>query len=146
MTKESIWFTEPDLKKINTSMQGNLGEHLDIVFTESGPDYLKATMPVRPEIHQPTGRVHGGAYVSLAETVGSVAANWVIDTSKHYCVGQEINANHLRGVREGMLTSVATPHYIGRTSQVWEIKIFDDRDKLCCISRLTMARIQRVND
>lgn len=120
-----------------------LSEHIGIRFTEVGPDYLRGTMPVNPHTHQPTGVLHGGASVALAETIGSVAANLCVDQSTHLCMGQEINANHLRPVASGLVTATARPYHIGSRSQVWHIEIRDERDKLVCVSRLTMAVIAR---
>ncbi len=118
-------------------------EHLKIVFTESGHDYVKATMPVDATTMQPFGRLHGGASMALAETVGSTAANLCIDLDRFLCVGMEINANHIRAARGGSVTGVARPLHIGRTSHVWSITIYDDDEKLVCVSRLTMAVIHR---
>jgi len=100
-------------------------------------------MPVNRQVHQPTGVLHGGASVALAETVGSVAANLCVDMTTHMCLGQEINANHLRGVSSGLVTATARPFHIGTRSQVWHIEIRDEQDRLVCVSRLTMAVVQR---
>jgi len=123
--------------------KGNLGEHLGMVFTEVGPDYIKGTMPVDHRTKQPYGLLHGGASVALAETLGSVGAAMVVDHQTYICVGQEINANHLRSVRSGLVTGTARPIHIGASSQVWEIKIHDEHDHLVCISRLTVAVLKR---
>jgi 1,4-dihydroxy-2-naphthoyl-CoA hydrolase len=139
---ESIWARPYTLEEINKRSEGTLAEYLDIVFTEIGPDFLTAEMPVAPKVLQPIGLVHGGANVALAETVGSVGANMLVD-QEFAAVGQEINANHVRAVRKGKVTAIAKPAYVGRTSQVWDIRLYDDNDKLTCISRLTMAVIQR---
>ena len=120
-----------------------MGEHLGMRFTELGPDYLKATMPVDHRTKQPYGLLHGGASVALAETLGSIGAALVIDQEKFICVGQEINANHIRGVRNGIVTGIAKPIHMGATSQVWEIKIYDEAEKLVCISRLTVAILKK---
>ncbi|MDX1696011.1 MAG: hotdog fold thioesterase [Ketobacteraceae bacterium] len=136
----SIWNQQPVLTELNEAQKTNtIGEVLGIEFTEIGEDYIKGTMPVDHRTHQPMGILHGGASVVLAESLGSMAANLVVDTGKHYCVGLDINANHLRSVRSGQVTGVARPIHLGRTTQVWEIKISDDSDKPVCISRLTMA-------
>jgi 1,4-dihydroxy-2-naphthoyl-CoA hydrolase len=108
-------------------------------ITELGDDYLVGTMPVDQRTRQPFGILHGGASVALAETLGSIAANLVVDPQKFYCVGQEINANHLRPVAEGVVTGTARAVHIGRSSQVWEIRMLDGQGKLNCISRITMA-------
>jgi 1,4-dihydroxy-2-naphthoyl-CoA hydrolase len=138
----AIWFAEnPKIDDANASQAGLLAPHLGIRFTEFGDDFLRATMPVEPHTRQPMGYLHGGASLVLAETVGSVAANFVVDRSKHRCMGQEINANHLRPVAEGLVTGTARPYHIGTRSQVWSIEIRDPRERLVCISRLTMAVI-----
>lgn len=137
----SLWFTPPDIEKMNRMMDNTACSNLGIRIVEVGEGFVKGTMPADHRTFQPIGLVHGGANVLFAETLGSMAANLCLDNSKEYAVGQEINANHLRGVRSGELTGVAAVVHRGRTSQVWEIKIFDDQDKLSCISRLTMAII-----
>jgi 1,4-dihydroxy-2-naphthoyl-CoA hydrolase len=104
-------------------------------------DFLRGSMPVEPRTHQPMGFLHGGASLVLAETLGSVAANFVIDPAKFRCMGQEINANHLRPVSEGLVTGTARPFHLGARSQVWSIEIRDARERLVCVSRLTMAVI-----
>jgi len=116
-----------------------MGEHIGIRFSEVGGNYMKATMPVDHRTIQPYGLLHGGASVTLAETLGSVGAAMVIDPAKFICVGQEINANHIRGVRGGLVTGIAVPVHLGNSSHVWEIKIYDEAEKLVCISRLTVA-------
>lgn len=123
--------------------KGTMGEHLGMLFTELGPDYLKATMPVDHRTKQPYGLLHGGASVALAETLGSIGAALVIDQENFICVGQEINANHIRGVRSGIVTGIAKPIHMGATSHVWEIKIYDEGEKLVCISRLTVAILKK---
>ena len=138
----AIWFANPTVEEARTSHMGLLASHLGIEFTEFGPDFLRGTMPVEPRVHQPMGYLHGGASLVLAETVGSVAANFVVDRSKFRCLGQEINANHLRPVAEGLVTGTARPFHIGARSQVWSIEIRDAGDRLACISRLTMAVVE----
>lgn len=136
----AIWFNKTlTIADIQPLGKNTMGEHLSMVFTELGDDYLKATMPVDHRTKQPYGLLHGGASVALAETLGSVGAALVADPEKFICVGQEINANHLRSVRDGLVTGIAKPVHIGASSQVWEIKIYDEREKLVCISRLTVA-------
>lgn len=127
------------LDELNRLSRGTLIEHLGIVFTGAGEDWLQATMPVDERTRQPYGLLHGGASVVLAETLGSSASNLCVDTASQVCVGLEINANHLRAVRSGLVTGTARPLHIGRTTQVWEIRIEDAPDRLCCIARLTMA-------
>ncbi len=138
----SIWFRPYTLEELDQQSQGCMVELLDIRFTEIGPDYLRATMPADARTWQPFGLLHGGASVTLAETLGSVGANCVVDHSKFFCVGQEVNANHLRGVRSGRVTGTARPIHIGGRSQVWEIRIEDPKGKLACISRLTLAVVE----
>jgi 1,4-dihydroxy-2-naphthoyl-CoA hydrolase len=135
----SIWFASPTVEEANRRMQPVLGGYLGIQFTEFGEDFLRGTMPVEPRVHQPMGILHGGASVVLAETLGSVAANCVVDVARYYCVGQEINANHLRPVRSGLVTGTARPIHLGSRSQVWGIEIRDEQQRLTCISRLTIA-------
>jgi 1,4-dihydroxy-2-naphthoyl-CoA hydrolase len=140
----SIWYNPAiTAEQLNPLGKGNMAEWLGIEITEVGDDYLKATMPVDHRTRQPYGLLHGGASVVLAETLGSVGAAFVIDRSKYDCVGLDINANHVRGVREGFVTGTAHPVHIGKTTQVWEIHIHDERDKLICISRLTVAIIPK---
>ncbi|MCP5326953.1 MAG: hotdog fold thioesterase [Oceanospirillaceae bacterium] len=138
---DSIWFATPDIADMNRQMQNTACSTLGIVITEIGDNWVKGTMPADARTFQPAGLVHGGANVLFAETLGSMAANLCLDNGKEYAVGQEVNANHLRGVRSGTLTGIATLVHRGRTSQVWEIRIVNDEDKLSCISRLTMAVI-----
>lgn len=137
----AIWFATPDIADMNRQMENTACSNLGIEITEVGDDWVKGTMPADQRTFQPVGLVHGGANVLFAETLGSMAANLALDNSKEYAVGQEINANHLRGVRSGELSGVATIVHRGRTSQVWEIKIYNSENKLSCISRLTMAVI-----
>ncbi len=134
---------EVTLESLTAMGQGSMIEHLGIVFTALGPDYVTATMPVDHRTKQPHGLLHGGASVVLAETLGSVAANCVIDTSKYYCVGLDINANHIRSARSGYVTGTAKPVHIGKTTHVWEILIHDQEKQLVCVSRLTMAVLVR---
>lgn len=135
-----IWFKkEFSLQKLQAMSAGTMGEHIGIVFTEIGDAYLKATMPVDERTRQPYGLLHGGASVALAETLGSVASSLVLDTSVFICVGLEINANHIRSARQGLVTGIATPIHLGSSTHVWDIKIYDERERLLCISRLTVA-------
>lgn len=125
---------------LNELSRGTLMEPLGILFTEVGPDYVRGTMPVDARTRQPYGLLHGGASVALAETLGSSAGGLCVEAHQGV-VGIEINANHLRGVREGLVTGTARPVHLGRSTQVWEIRIEDDRGRLACISRLTLAVI-----
>ena len=117
--------------------------HLGIEFTGIGDDFLEATMPVDHRTIQPMGLLHGGANVALAETLGSLAASLTVDQEKQAVVGLEINANHLKSVRSGKVKGIAKPIHLGKSTQVWEIKIFNEADQLCCISRLTMAILNK---
>lgn len=139
-----IWFKK-DLQLSDFAHMGNgtMSEHIGIEWTELGADYLKARMPVDHRTNQPYGLLHGGASCVLAETIGSVASAMVIDTDKYICVGLEINANHIRGVREGFVIGTATPFHIGASTHVWDIKIHDTREKLVCISRLTVVILKK---
>lgn len=114
-------------------------EYIGITITELGEDFIRGTMPVDHRTQQPMGLLHGGASAALAETLGSLAANLVVDNQKQYCVGLDINANHIRSARSGIVTGTARPFHLGRTTQVWSIEIVDEQNKLVCVSRLTMA-------
>lgn len=136
----AIWFKKDfSLADLSTMGKGTMGEHIGIEWSAVGEDFLSARMPVDHRTRQPYGLLHGGASVALAETLGSVAAAMVVDHAKFYCVGLEINANHVRSAREGFVTGIAKPLHIGASTHVWEIKIYDERDKLVCVSRLTVA-------
>ena len=119
-----------------------MSAYLGIRFTEVGPDFLRATMPVNEHTHQPFGMLHGGASVTLAETVGSVASLMCVDAEQYRCVGQEVNANHLRGISTGTVTATARPFHLGGRSHVWHIEIRDESERLVCVSRLTMAVVE----
>ena len=138
----SIWTVMPSLDRINEFSKDTLAAHLGIVYTEVGGDYIQGEMPVDARTHQPFGVLHGGASVAFAETLGSTAANFCVDAEQHYCVGLEVNANHVRPVREGTVTGTARPLHRGRSTHVWEIRIRDDADRLVCVSRLTMAVLE----
>lgn len=138
----SIWFSSPELSVINSWSKGTMLEHLGIEITEIGDDYIEGVMPVDHRTFQPFKLLHGGANVVLAESLGSIGAQLTIDPNKYYCVGQEVNANHLRGVRKGQVRGRAQQVYKGISSQVWEIKLFDERNKMTCISRLTVAVVK----
>ena len=135
-------FRPSSLEALNALSAGTAMEPLGIEFTELGPDFLCATMPVDRRTHQPYGLLHGGASVLLAETLGSTAA-MLCAAEGERCVGIEINANHLRAVRAGVVTGTARPLHVGRQTQVWEIRIEDERHRLVCISRITLAVIAR---
>lgn len=134
----AIWKQPADLETLNAWSQRTLMRALDIRITELGDDCLRGTMPVDDRTRQPYGILHGGASVALAETLGSTAAMLCCEDGRA-TVGLEINANHLRAVREGLVTATARPIHVGRSTQVWEIRIENDTGELVCISRLTMA-------
>lgn len=134
-----IWFRDYTLATLEKMVPGNMLEHLGIVFTGIGDDWLEAAMPVDHRTTQPAGLLHGGASVVLAETVASIAANLVVDPARFNCVGLEINANHLRSVTSGLVRGVARPIHLGQATQVWEIRIRDDQERQVCVSRLTIA-------
>lgn len=137
---KSIWFSlDISLDQLNEMGKGNMAELLGMEFTEIGPDYLRAMMPVDHRTKQPYGLLHGGASAALAETVGSVASALIIDPEKQICVGLEINANHVRGIKEGYVHALVKPLHIGGSTHVWDIRITDDQHKLVCVSRLTVA-------
>jgi 1,4-dihydroxy-2-naphthoyl-CoA hydrolase len=139
-----IWINK-ELKIADFELLGKdtMSEYIGIEWVEVGADYIKARMPVDHRTKQPYGLLHGGASCVLAETIGSVASAMVVDHSKFVCVGLEINANHVRSAREGFVTGVATALHLGSNTHVWDIKIFDEIQKLVCISRLTVAVIPR---
>jgi 1,4-dihydroxy-2-naphthoyl-CoA hydrolase len=140
VTATSIWKrTTLNPAELAWGKGRSLSNHLGIIVTEIGDDYITATMPVDERTMQPHGRLHGGASVVLAETVGSMAANFTLDPAEQIAVGLEINANHIRTVQGGMVQATARPDALGRTTQVWSIRIVDDEQRLVCISRLTMA-------
>lgn len=131
------------LNTLNALSKNTMAQTIGIEFTAIGPDYLEAKMPVDPRTHQPFGLLHGGASVALAETLGSVAATCCVDMKRQFCVGLEINANHIRGVREGYVKGVTKAIHVGKKTQVWEIRITNEGDELVCISRITMAVLDK---
>lgn len=141
--KMAIWFREMTLEELNHRGKNTLTDYLGIQFTEIGKDSLTATMPVNERTKQPLGILHGGANVALAETVASTAANAIVDLDNFYCVGLEINANHIRSVKQGKITAITRPIHIGRSTQVWQIDIFDENGKQTCVSRMTASVISR---
>jgi uncharacterized protein (TIGR00369 family) len=139
-----LWREGTTLEGVRAIQPGTLTEHFGIVFTELGPDFLSATMPVTERTCQPMRVLHGGASVALAETIASTAANLMVDSSRFSLVGQEINANHLRAARFGeVVTGTARPFHVGLRSQVWGIEIVDSRGRRVCVSRMTMALVER---
>jgi 1,4-dihydroxy-2-naphthoyl-CoA hydrolase len=139
-----IWHQKDmTLADLSTLGKGTMSEHIGIEFTELGNNYIKGRMPVDHRTNQPYGLLHGGASAVLAETLGSVASALVADKTKFYCVGLEINANHIRSARDGFVTGHATPLHLGRQTHVWDIKITNEEGKLVCVSRLTVAVVPR---
>jgi 1,4-dihydroxy-2-naphthoyl-CoA hydrolase len=139
----SNWFRPFTIDSLAQWVPGTMVEQLGIRFIEVGADFLRATMPVDHRTQQAMGILHGGASVALAETLGSVAANMCVDLEKKVCVGQEINANHVRPASSGVVTGTARALHIGQRTQVWQIEIRDERERLVCISRITLAVIDR---
>ena len=139
----SIWFAPPDLAELNRIHERTAVAALGIRITAAGEDSLCGTMPVDQRTVQPWGLLHGGASVLLAETLGSAASICCVDPATSTCVGLEVNANHVRGVRDGIVTGVARPIHLGRTSHVWGIEIRTDDEKLVCIARLTAAVVPK---
>jgi 1,4-dihydroxy-2-naphthoyl-CoA hydrolase len=137
----SLWKQPADLARLNGWSANTMMEALGIRITAVGDDWLAGSMPVDHRTHQPYGLLHGGASVALAETLGSTAAMLTLDPEKELAVGLDINANHVRGVRSGTVTGTAKALHIGRTTQVWEIRIENEEGALVCISRITMAVI-----
>ncbi|MBK6643780.1 MAG: hotdog fold thioesterase [Bacteroidia bacterium] len=138
-----IWFANYSLTDILPLTKNNMVEHLGIEITEIGSDFLKGKMPVDHRTVQPMNILHGGASVALAETLGSIAAVLTVDASKYSCVGMEINANHIRPVSSGYVYATARPVHLGKKSQVWSIEIVNEEGKMVCISRITMAVIDK---
>jgi 1,4-dihydroxy-2-naphthoyl-CoA hydrolase len=139
-----IWFNKSlSVEDIKDISKGTMAEHIGIELTEIGENYIKGRMPVDSRTKQPYGLLHGGASVALAETLGSIASAYVADHSKYFCVGLEINANHIRGAKQGFVFGTATPLHLGTTTHVWDIRIHDEHEKLVCVSRLTVAILDR---
>jgi uncharacterized protein (TIGR00369 family) len=136
-----LWTREVTLDGLNALREGTLMGPLDIAFTEVGTDFLRATMPVDERTRQPLGLLHGGASVALAETLGSAAAHCCLSEDRA-AVGVEVNANHVRSVRSGRVTGTVRPVHVGRSTQVWQIRIVDDEGRLVCQSRLTLAVVE----
>ena len=134
----AIWKKQVTTEALNARNNNTLASHLKMVVEEIGDDYVIVSMPVNETTHQPMGLLHGGASVALAETVGSIASNIAVD-DQHFCVGMEINANHVKAMRQGTVLATAKPLHLGKASHVWEIRIVNAQGDLVCISRLTMA-------
>ncbi|HUZ61263.1 MAG TPA: hotdog fold thioesterase [Hanamia sp.] len=135
-----IWFQKNiTIDEFYKTNKNTMNEFLKVECLELGDDFIKFSMPINNTTRQPYGFLHGGASCVLAETAGSVGSALVIDREKFYCVGLEINANHIRSVSEGTVIAIARPLHIGKSTHVWDIKIYDDKEKLFCVSRLTVA-------
>lgn len=141
--ESSVFKTPPTLESLSRMSKNTMMEHLGIEYTGVGPDSITARMPVDHRTHQPFGLLHGGASVVLAETLGSVAAYLCLDGAKQYAVGLDINANHIRSVKHGWVYGTTRPLHIGGKTQVWEIRITTEEGALVCISRITMAVLDR---
>lgn len=139
-----IWKKPISLERLNATSKNTMMEHLNIIYTEITENTISATMPVCSYTHQPLGMLHGGASVVLAETLGSIAGNFAVDETR-YCVGLDINANHLRAMRQGQVIGTAKPIHIGISTQVWQIDITDEQGRVVCVSRLTLAVKQQRN-
>ncbi|MFQ3214226.1 MAG: 1,4-dihydroxy-2-naphthoyl-CoA hydrolase [Marivirga sp.] len=135
---------QPSIEELHKLGKNTISEVTGMEFTEVGDNYLIGRMPVDHRTHQPYGLLHGGASVVLAETLGSVAAMLMVDDSQYYCVGLEINANHIRGIKSGWVYGKTTPLHVGKTTQVWQINITNEREQLVCTSRITMAVIKKI--
>ncbi|MBL8513607.1 MAG: hotdog fold thioesterase [Betaproteobacteria bacterium] len=140
----SLWRGNPTVADLNRSNANTIHAPLGIEFTEIGEDFIRARMPVDQRTHQPFGLLHGGASVVLAESLGSTATFLNIDTEKFGAVGIEVNANHVRGVKSGLVTGTVRPLHVGRSTQLWDIRIEDEAGKLLCVARLTVAVIPKV--
>lgn len=139
----SIWFQEPTLEFLNGKLNKNMTQYLEINFTKVGEDWLEATMPVNEKTTQPFDILHGGASCVLAETVASVASNFCIDPNTSYAVGLEINANHIKSATEGLISARATIVHKGKKTHVWDVRLTNKDNQLVCISRMTMAIVER---
>jgi 1,4-dihydroxy-2-naphthoyl-CoA hydrolase len=142
----AIWFGSGfSLETANAHSKGTLVNQLGIEFVAAGDDYVSAKMPVDERTRQPAGVLHGGASVALAETLASWGATFVVDPEKNHCVGLEINANHVRAIGAGWVTGTARPLHLGRSTQIWEVRIVDEQERLVCVSRVTMAVLATAN-
>lgn len=140
----SIWFQPPNVADLEQWQKETMHEHLGIVITEIGDDYLKGSMPISAKTVQPFRTMHGGASAALAETLGSIGAQLVVDSTQYYCVGLSLNINHIRTIAEGGTAyGVARPHHVGKGTQVWSILVEDGQGKLTSVATLTMAVLKR---
>lgn len=138
-----IFLQNVTVEWLNSLSKNTMSERIGIEFTKVGPDFIEGTMPVDHRTQQPLGLLHGGASVALAETLGSVAATCCVDPNRQYCVGLEINANHIRSVRSGIVKGTARPIHVGKKTHVWEIRIVNEKEELVCVSRITMAVLDK---
>ena len=140
----SIWFNkEIAIEQLEQPGKDTMAQYLGIEWTEIGDNFLKAKMPVDQRTKQPYGLLHGGSSCVLAETIGSIASAMVIDQNRFQCVGLEINANHVHSATAGYVTGIAVPLHLGKSTHVWDIKIFNENEKMVCVSRLTVAIIEK---
>ncbi|MBV7529616.1 hotdog fold thioesterase [Chitinophaga sp. sic0106] len=144
MITDSIWYKPVSIATLNEENAGTLNAHLGMEFTEIGPDFLTASMPVDHRTVQKYGILHGGASMALAETVGSIAGTLVIDPDLFVCFGMEINANHIRSARSGRVYATARALHLGGRTQVWDIRIQDESGQLICICRHTVAVVAKI--
>ena len=139
-----IWFHKQlSVEELNFTNTDTMAAFLQMEWVEIGADYLVIRMPVTSKSRQPYGILHGGASCALAETAGSVGSHLIINPATHICVGLEINANHIRSVKEGFIKAIARPLHIGNSTHVWDIKMYDEAEKLICVSRLTVAILEK---
>ncbi len=138
----TFWKTTPSLQDLKKRCENTLMSHLKISFVEVGDNYLKVEMPMGPHLMQPMGIMHGGVSCVLAETVGTAAASHCVDPKTHCCVGLDINTNHIKTVKSGVLTATAKPYHIGKRTQVWEIEIRNEEKNLISVSRLTVMVLE----
>lgn len=139
----SAWHRQYTAEVLNRELNDGLQRHLEIEVDSVGEGSVTASLQVDERVLQPAGILHGGATLALAETVGSIASNMVVDRERYLCVGMEINANHVRMVRGGRITATATPLHLGGHTHVWDIRVRDEDDELVAVSRLTMAVLER---
>ena len=140
----SIWYrNDYTIESLNNLGKNTMAEALGMYFSEIGDNFIKLQMVVNQNVKQPYGLLHGGASAAMAETVGSVASSMCINNDKQICVGMEINCNHIKGIKEGVVTAIASPLHLGASSHVWDIRIVDENQKLVCVSRLTVAILRK---
>lgn len=139
----SLWYKPITVFELNERSRNTLSDYMGIKFTDITDNSISAIMPIADNLKQPVGILHGGANVVLAETLASTAANYAVDLDKYYCVGLEINANHIRSVNSGVVSAITTPVHIGKTTHVWAVEISNEEGKITCISRMTAYVITR---